>query len=156
MVGGRELGERPRDNAGACRTESRSVQPIFPLSGHRSYNPEVQSAACPLQETEFMTKKDIARAIAEQTGLPQMQMLEIVQKTFDAITATLIAERRIELRGFGVFEVRKRSARRARNPRTGEKVFVPEKFVVTFKPSKEMNDRIGIPAKTPAETSAAT
>jgi hypothetical protein len=49
---------------------------------------------------------------------------------------------RIELRNFGVFEVKKRAARKARNPRTGEKVFVPEKFVVTFKPGKEMEERV--------------
>ena len=100
-----------------------------------------------------MTKKDIARAIAEQTGLPQLQMREVVQKTLDAVVASLINERRIELRGFGVFEVKKRSARKARNPRTGERVFVPEKLVVTFSPGKEMNDRIGAPAATSAEMS---
>ncbi len=103
-----------------------------------------------------MTKKDIARTIAEQTGLPQLQMLEIMQKTFDAIVTALVTERRIELRGFGVFEVKKRATRRARNPRTGEKVFVPEKFVVTFIPGKAMNDRVGLPAKAPAETTTAT
>jgi nucleoid DNA-binding protein len=89
-----------------------------------------------------MTKKDIARAIAAKTGITALQTQEIVQKTFDAIVAALIAERRLELRGFGVFEVKKRAARRARNPRTGEKVFVPEKLVVTFKPSIEMGGRI--------------
>ncbi|MFP6659453.1 MAG: HU family DNA-binding protein, partial [Pirellulales bacterium] len=49
---------------------------------------------------------------------------------------------RIELRNFGVFEVKRRAARKARNPRTGEKVFVPQKFVVTFKPGKEMEERV--------------
>ena len=49
---------------------------------------------------------------------------------------------RMELRNFGVFEVKRRAARKARNPRTGAKVFVPEKFVVTFKPGKEMEKRI--------------
>jgi len=48
----------------------------------------------------------------------------------------------MELRNFGVFEVKRRAARKARNPRTGAKVFVPEKFVVTFKPGKEMEKRI--------------
>jgi nucleoid DNA-binding protein len=67
---------------------------------------------------------------------------EIVQKTFDAIVETLVEEKRIELRNFGVFEVKRRAARKARNPRTGEKVFVPEKFVVTFKPGKEMEERV--------------
>jgi integration host factor subunit beta len=55
---------------------------------------------------------------------------------------TLVEERRIELRNFGVFEVKKRAARKARNPRTGDKVYVPEKFVVTFKPGKEMEERV--------------
>ncbi|MGE4004108.1 MAG: HU family DNA-binding protein, partial [Planctomycetaceae bacterium] len=67
---------------------------------------------------------------------------EIVQKTFDAIIETLVEERRIELRNFGVFEVKKRAARKARNPRTGERVDVAEKFVVTFKPGKEMEERV--------------
>jgi hypothetical protein len=53
-----------------------------------------------------------------------------------------VDERRIELRNFGVFEVKKRAARKARNPRTGDKVYVPEKFVVTFKPGKEMEERV--------------
>jgi len=89
-----------------------------------------------------MTKKDIAKAIAETTGLSQLQTKEIVQGVFNAIVNSLIANHRIELRGFGVFEVKKRAARRARNPRTGEKVFVPERFVVTFKPGKEMEERV--------------
>jgi nucleoid DNA-binding protein len=89
-----------------------------------------------------MTKKDIAKAIAEKTGLSQLQTTAIVQGTFDAIVNALMISRRIELRGFGVFEVKKRAARKARNPRTGEKVFVPERFVVTFKSGKEMEERV--------------
>jgi len=89
-----------------------------------------------------MTKKDIANAIARTADIPALQAKEIVQKTMDAITATLLAERRIELRGFGVFEVKKRAARNARNPRTGEKVFVPEQLVVKFVPGSEMQTRI--------------
>jgi nucleoid DNA-binding protein len=89
-----------------------------------------------------MTKKEIAKSIAEKTGLTVLQTQEIGQKTFDAIVATLIAERRVELRGFGVFEVKKRAARNARNPRTGEKVFVPERLVVKFTPGSEMEGRV--------------
>lgn len=89
-----------------------------------------------------MTKKEIVKAISDEIGLTQLKTKEIVQKTFDAIVETLIAERRIELRNFGVFEVKKRAARKARNPRTGDKVFVPEKYVVTFKPGKEMEERV--------------
>ncbi len=65
-----------------------------------------------------------------------------MQKTFEAIVRTLVADKRIELRNFGVFEVKKRASRKARNPRTGDKVFVPEKYVVTFKPGKEMEAKV--------------
>jgi nucleoid DNA-binding protein len=89
-----------------------------------------------------VTKKEIVKTISEEIGLTQLKTKEIVQKTFDAIVETLVEERRIELRNFGVFEVKQRAARKARNPRTGEKVFVPEKFVVTFKPGKEMEEKV--------------
>ena len=89
-----------------------------------------------------MTKKEIVRTISEEIGLTQLKTKEIVQKTFDAIIDALVSERRIELRNFGVFEVKKRAARKARNPKTGDKVHVPEKFVVTFKPGKEMEHRV--------------
>jgi len=89
-----------------------------------------------------VTKKEIVRTISEEIGLTQLQTKDIVQKTFDAIVEALVRERRIELRNFGVFEVKQRAARKARNPRTGDKVLVPEKFVVTFKPGKEMEARV--------------
>lgn len=89
-----------------------------------------------------MTKKEIVKTISDEIGLTQLRTKEIVQKTFDAIVDTLVEERRIELRNFGVFEVKKRAARKARNPRTGERVDVAEKFVVTFKPGKEMEERV--------------
>ncbi len=89
-----------------------------------------------------MTKKEIVKTISEELGLTQLKTKEIVQKTFDAIVDTLVEERRIELRNFGVFEVKQRAPRKARNPRTGDKVFVPEKYVVTFKPGKEMEERV--------------
>jgi nucleoid DNA-binding protein len=89
-----------------------------------------------------VTKKEIVKTISEEIGMTQLKTKEIVQKTFNAIVDTLVEEHRIELRNFGVFEVKKRAARKARNPRTGEKVFVPEKFVVTFKPGKEMEEKV--------------
>ena len=89
-----------------------------------------------------MTKKEIVKTISDEIGLTQLKTKEIVQKTFDAIVETLVDEKRIELRNFGVFEVKKRAARKARNPRTGAKVYVPEKFVVTFKPGKEMEEKV--------------
>jgi nucleoid DNA-binding protein len=93
-------------------------------------------------EIRDVTKKEIVRTISEEIGLTQLRTKEIVQKTFDAIVETLVEDGRIELRNFGVFEVKRRAPRKARNPRTGDKVDVPEKFVVTFKPGKEMEERV--------------
>jgi integration host factor subunit beta len=90
-----------------------------------------------------MTKKDMVSAIAQDMGLTQGQAREVVQSVLDGITDTLLNEGRIELRNFGVFEVKRRKPRNARNPRTGESVFVPAKLVVTFKPGREMEERVG-------------
>lgn len=89
-----------------------------------------------------MTKKEIVRVISEELGLTQQQTKEVVQRTFDSIVETLVREGRIELRNFGVFEVKPRAARTARNPKTGQQVQVPEKFVVSFKPGKVMEQRV--------------
>jgi nucleoid DNA-binding protein len=91
-----------------------------------------------------VTKKEIVKQIADRIGLTQLKTKEIVQLTFDAIVDTLLNDEshRIELRNFGVFEVKQRKARKARNPRTGERVDVPPKNVVTFKPGKEMEEKV--------------
>ncbi len=102
-----------------------------------------------------MTKKEIVRTISEEIGLTQLQTKEIVQRTFDAIVDTLVQDTkaklrqggkgplgRIELRNFGVFEVKRRAPRMARNPRTSAPVEVAAKYVVTFKPGKEMEERV--------------
>ncbi|HYV38225.1 MAG TPA: HU family DNA-binding protein [Gemmataceae bacterium] len=89
-----------------------------------------------------MTKKEIVKQIADDLDLTQLQVKDIVQKTFDSIVETLLSEKRIELRNFGVFEVKCRKARKARNPRTGEAVEVEPKNVVVFKAGKEMEDRV--------------
>jgi nucleoid DNA-binding protein len=85
----------------------------------------------------------MAKEIAEETGLTQAQAQEVIQRVLDGITETLWQEGRIELRNFGVFEVKQRKARKARNPRTGERVDVPARLVVTFKPGREMMERVG-------------
>lgn len=96
-----------------------------------------------------MTKKEIVKTISDETGLNQQQIKQVVQKTFDSIVQTLVEEGRIELRNFGVFQVRPRAARKARNPRTGRQVEVPEKFVVSFKPGKIMEERVNAISDTP-------
>ena len=85
-----------------------------------------------------MTKQQLTVRIAQDAGLTQLQAQDVVQRTFDEITHALVTEGRIELRNFGVFVVRRRAPRKARNPRTGEKVMTPARNVVTFKPGRVM------------------
>src|SRR4051794_10123241 len=99
-----------------------------------------------------VTKKEIVKQIADRLGLTQLKTKEIVQRTFDAIVDTLLEDGRIELRNFGVFEVKQRKARKARNPRTGDKVDVPPKNVVTFKPGKIMEEKVRNLTHLPAVT----
>lgn len=89
-----------------------------------------------------VTKKEIVKQISERAELTQLKTKEIVQWTFDAIIDTLVTEGRIELRNFGVFEVKRRKPRRARNPRTNEPVEVEAKNVVTFQPGKVMEEKV--------------
>jgi nucleoid DNA-binding protein len=89
-----------------------------------------------------VTKKEIVKQISERAELTQLKTKLIVQWTFDAIIETLVSEGRIELRNFGVFEVKRRKPRRARNPRTNEPVEVEAKNVVTFQPGKVMEEQV--------------
>ena len=91
-----------------------------------------------------MTKKNIVQSIAEQLDRPQLETKAIVQKTLDAIIKVVAAEGRVELRNFGVFEVKRRKPRQSRNPRTGEKVMVGERFTVTFKPGRVVEQRVAM------------
>ncbi|HHN47238.1 MAG TPA: integration host factor subunit beta [Planctomycetes bacterium] len=85
-----------------------------------------------------VTKRELVRAVVEQTGLRRGDVCVIVQRLLDRIVETMAGGKRIELRHFGVFEPLKKRPRLARNPRTGEKVLVPERVVPHFKPSRQM------------------
>lgn len=102
-----------------------------------------------------MTKKEIVRLVSEKTELSQQQTKEIVQKTFESIIEVLMKDGRIELRNFGVFEVKLRAARNARNPRTGVEVWVDEHETVAFKPGKLMVQKVQRARKKKAAKKAA-
>lgn len=89
-----------------------------------------------------VTKNDMVIKIAQETNIEQQKVKQIVQMTLDGIIDVLSTEKRYELRNFGVFEVRMRKARKARNPRTGAEVMVPSKAVVTFKAGKIMEQKV--------------
>jgi len=89
-----------------------------------------------------MTKKEIAIKIADETGIKQIIVKEVMQKALDRIIDILAEGETIELRNFGVFKVKSRRARTGRNPRTGEAVPVPPKKVVVFKPGLVMKQKV--------------
>jgi nucleoid DNA-binding protein len=90
-----------------------------------------------------MTKRDLVIRISEETGLVQQSVLEVVQKTLDYIAEAVAQGKKVELRNFGVFEVKVRKARIGRNPNAPENdVRIPPRAVVKFKPGKEMREAV--------------
>jgi len=88
-----------------------------------------------------MTKRDIVVRISNETGLVQQQVLDIVQKTLDYVAEAVAKGEKVELRNFGVFEVKVRKARIGRNPNApAADVRIPPRAVVKFKPGKEMRE----------------
>ena len=94
-----------------------------------------------------MTKADIIDRIANGTGLTKIDTEAVVDGFFKTIIDSLAAGNGIEIRGFGSFRVKKKNPRNARNPRTGEKVFVGEHFVPAFKFSKDFKAAVDIGMK---------
>lgn len=90
-----------------------------------------------------MTKKDIIIKIAEDTGLEQIKVKDIVQRAFEIITLSLQKNEKVELRNFGVFKVKTRKGRLGRNPRTGDRVTIPDKKVVVFKAGMKVKRDMG-------------
>ncbi len=101
-----------------------------------------------------LTKRDLVIRISNETGLVQQQVLEVIQKTLDYIAEALAKGDKVELRNFGVFEVKVRKARVGRNPNAPETdVPIPERSVVKFKPGKEMRAEVlRLPPQPPAPT----
>ena len=90
-----------------------------------------------------MTKRDLVVKIAREINLNQSQVADTVQKTLDYIAEELIAGRTIELRNFGVFEIKVRKSRKGRNPNEPEhEVVIPERAVVKFRAGKELKDAV--------------
>jgi len=89
-----------------------------------------------------LTKKDLVLTVAKDTGITQVDVKRVVQRTLDNVIQSLKEGKTIELRNFGVFKVKQRAPRRGRNPKTGEEVPVPPKRVVVFKPGLLMRQDI--------------
>ena len=90
-----------------------------------------------------LTKRDLVVRISNETGMVQQQVLDVIQKMLDYLTESMAKGQTVELRNFGVFEVKVRKARVGRNPNKPEKdVTIPPRAVVKFKPGKEMKARV--------------
>ena len=89
-----------------------------------------------------VTKKEIAIKVADQTGIKQIVVKKVIQRALDEIINILASGQNIELRNFGIFKVKSRKARTARNPRTGASVSVPAKKTVIFKPGLIMKQKV--------------
>lgn len=89
-----------------------------------------------------MTKAELVSDVARRTGLTKKEVALVVNEALEVMKEALVRKERIELRGFGVFEVRKRKKRLARNPRTKEPIAVPERWVVVFKASKVIKEEL--------------
>jgi integration host factor subunit beta len=99
--------------------------------------------ACPPDGGAALIKSELVQIIANRNPhLFQRDVENIVNAVFDEITDSLSQGNRVELRGFGAFSVKNRPAREGRNPRTGEKVSVEEKWVPFFKTGKELRERL--------------
>ena len=85
-----------------------------------------------------LTKRELVNQVARKTGMPQGVVAKSVQCMFDKISEALMRGERLEFRNFGVFQVKMRGARTGRNPRTGERVPIAPRRVVTFKPGRLM------------------
>ncbi len=104
-----------------------------------------------------LTKRDLVVRISEETGMIQEEVLKVVQATLDCMAAALANGDKIELRNFGVFEVKVRKARIGRNPNSPDTdVPIPTRSVVKFKPGKEMRAAVLKlpPPETPQPTQA--
>lgn len=87
-----------------------------------------------------MTKADIVDKVANGTGLTKLETEAIIEGFLTTVIEALREGKGIEIRGFGSYKVKKKNARNARNPKSGQKVFVPEHFVPTFKFSKDFKE----------------
>ena len=96
-----------------------------------------------LNGTPKMTRSDLVNQLAERFGQLTQRDTEFAVKTMlDAMSDALARGHRIEIRGFGSFSINRRPPRQGRNPRSGEKVTIPEKLVPHFKPGKALRESV--------------
>ncbi|NMA92126.1 MAG: HU family DNA-binding protein [Firmicutes bacterium] len=89
-----------------------------------------------------MNKSELIETVSEKTDVTKKVADKVVNAVFDTIIESLASEEKVQVIGFGTFEVRHRDAREGRNPATGEKIMIPALKVPAFKAGKRLKDRV--------------
>ena len=89
-----------------------------------------------------INRSDLIRQVTLKYNINPKMAESVVKAIIDSMSTSLKQSERIEIRGFGSFELRYRKPRKARNPKTGETVYTESKYVIHFKPGKQMRDRV--------------
>jgi len=89
-----------------------------------------------------MNKTELIAAVAEKTGLTKKDGEPVINATFESVTASLVKGDKVQISGFGIFEVKAREARVGRNPRTKETIQIPATKLPAFKASKTLKDTV--------------
>ena len=92
--------------------------------------------------SEALTKADLAERLYEELGLNKREAKEIVEVFFEEIRASLAQNKNVKLSGFGNFDLRDKSQRPGRNPKTGEEIPITARRVVTFRPGQKLKARV--------------
>ncbi|MCZ2722425.1 integration host factor subunit alpha [Marinomonas sp. 15G1-11] len=91
-----------------------------------------------------LTKADIAENLVDQLSVSKKDAKDLVEGFFDVIRETLVAREQVKLSGFGNFEVREKSQRPGRNPKTGEEIPITARTVVTFRPGQKLKSKVDV------------
>lgn len=100
-----------------------------------------------------MTKAVVAQKIADKTGMSRKDTIDALEIFLECVKDALKQEKKVSLVGFGTFFVKEKNARNGRNPRTGEKIYIPPKLVATFKPGKAFREMVNASNPKPASSS---
>ncbi|WP_279288448.1 HU family DNA-binding protein [Christensenella tenuis] len=106
------------------------------------YRAKIEVFAVYLKGEEQMNKKELVGKVAEKTGIMKRDVEIVTDAILEEIKETLAADGKVQLMGFGSFEVRSRAARNGKNPRTGEAIRMPEVKLPAFKAGKLLKDAV--------------
>ncbi len=96
------------------------------------------------KQNSNVTRKELAEELARKIGLPQTSCAQIVDSFLDNMKQVMLQGESIKLVHFGTFNVRNKSPRRGRNPRTGESITIKKRQAISFRPSRKLRDQVNV------------